>query len=620
MSFSNSLPMPDGSQEPFRSAEWLRSPPTFITQKGDHGLGQATILQPGTGSETGYRTRQRVSLACLPCRSRHVKCDSASPVCSRCKFDGRHCKYIQSRRGGHNKIVSRETQGPGTQSPTKGPESSHTSSAEQISILIDDSDSPGVVGTGTNFESPTSTFSTSPDRPIECYYSLFHESHPMVLPKQHFMARLEVDQESLEAVAAVVRYIGSLCGHCPFPESFKSLSENLLFCKQLPKNGFSVQALMLYSIATHWNNEKPRAREILDIATSLALEIGMNSRQFAYQYGEGNPNLEESWRRTWWLLYVVDSLYAGIWRAPAFALWSVSSDVDLPCEEDDYHSGNIPKPRTLLEYDERQFDAVDAVFSSFTYLIDASRILGTILIVGLDEGNPVDPEVDYADSVLVAWSLHLPDIKKELVTRRGNVDPMLFLAHMLINTTTIYLHRPRSKLLYSNAENISKCAPPPPPERLTLAAQEAYQLHTVKALTAAERISSLLALPTTLVKQSQFIICMVALSTIVQLSAYIFDPNVAASRALKERIRVNLGALRAHEKIWPLGRKSLEEVKSIARQVFALQKFDTQVISDLLANPCNFPNHPGNSIMLDESLANSIFGDSSLSSPLSLSR
>ncbi|KLJ06932.1 hypothetical protein EMPG_17585 [Blastomyces silverae] len=370
----------------------------------------------------------------------------------------------------------------------------------------------------------------------------------------------------------------------------------------------------------HWNDEKPRAREILDVATSLALEIGMNSRQFAYQYGEGNPILEESWRRTWWLLYVVDSLYAGIWRAPAFALWSVSSDVDLPCEEEDFHSGNIPKPRTLLGYDERQFDAIDVVFSSSDYLIDASRILGTILIVGLDAGNPVDPEVDYASSGLVAWSLHLPDVKKELVTRRGNVDPMLFLAHMLINTTTVYLHRPRSMLLYNSAENISKCAPPPPLERLTLAAQEAYQLHTVKALTAAERISSLLTLPTPLVKQSQFIICMVALSAIVQLSAYIFDPNVAASRALKERIRVNLGALRAHEKIWPLGRKSLYEVKLIAHQVFTLQNFNSQAISDLLANPCNILIHAGNAIMLDESLTNSIFGDSCLSSPVPLSR
>lgn len=339
MSFSDSLPMLDSSQELFRCEEWPLSPTPFIMQKDTPEAGQVTIPSPGTLPETGYRTRQRVSLACLPCRSRHVKCDSGLPSCSRCKFDGRQCKYMQSRRGGHNKIVSPQTRSPATWSPSKATQSSHISSGEQRNIPTDDSDSAGVIEAGTKFGSPASVISTNSDRPVECYYSYFHEPHPVVLPKQHFMARLEVDSESLEAVVAVMRYIGSLYGHYPFAESFKSLSESLLFGTQLPKNGFSVQALMLYSIATHWNNEKVRAREILDVAITLALEIGMHSGQFAYDYGEENPVLEESWRRTWWLLYVVDSFYLETRHAPGLALWSINSDVELPCEEEDFHSG-----------------------------------------------------------------------------------------------------------------------------------------------------------------------------------------------------------------------------------------------------------------------------------------
>lgn len=190
---------------------------------------------------------------------------------------------------------------------------------------------------------------------------------------------------------------------------------------------------------------------------------------------------------------------------------------------------------------------------------------------------------------------------------------------LTVFSTTIYLHRPRSKLLYNNAENISKCALPPPPRRLTHAAQEAYQMHTVMVLTAAERISSLLALPTPLVKQSQFIICMVALSAIAQLSACIFDTNIGTSRAIKERIRVNIGALKAHEKIWPLSRKTLYEVKSIAREVFALQKLDSQAISDLVADAGEFPSHTGNSMMVDESFSTTVFGDSCCASPIPFS-
>ncbi|PGH08480.1 hypothetical protein AJ79_05969 [Helicocarpus griseus UAMH5409] len=498
MSFSDSLQLTDTNQELFAFAEWLLPSHNNSMERHDSTKSQSvTVSSTKTGPEIEFRARQRVSLACLPCRNRHVKCDSGLPTCSRCKFEGRKCKYMQSRRGGHNKIISRDIRAPCTRPPSTAPEFNHSSSlGERTNRPMDDSDSAEAAGGRANLGSPASNNSTAADRPLECYYSFFHDPHPMVLPKQQFMVRMEANGKSLEAVAAVMRYIGSLCGQYPSPDSFKSLSDNLLFSTQLPKNGFSVQALMLCSIATHWNNDKVRAREILDIASSLALDIGMHSRHFAYQHGEGSPILEESWRRTWWLLYVVDSLYAGIRHAPNFALWSVDTDVELPCEEEEFRSGNIPKPRTLIEFDHREFDAVDMVFSSFAYLIDAARILGTALAIGSNDGNPVDPAVDHADSGLVAWSLHLPDSKKEPVTEKGKVDPILFLAHMLIQTTKIYLHRPRSKLLYNSAESISKCAPPPPPEQLNNATQEAYQLHTIKVLTAAEKISKLLSLPT----------------------------------------------------------------------------------------------------------------------------
>jgi hypothetical protein len=55
----------------------------------------------GTASQNGQQAqtaRTSVAVACVPCRSRHLKCDGGAR-CSRCKADGVECNYIKSRRG-----------------------------------------------------------------------------------------------------------------------------------------------------------------------------------------------------------------------------------------------------------------------------------------------------------------------------------------------------------------------------------------------------------------------------------------------------------------------------------------------------------------------------------------
>lgn len=52
----------------------------------------------GNGTQQPQPARTSVAVACVPCRSRHLKCDGGA-VCSRCKADGVECNYIKSRRG-----------------------------------------------------------------------------------------------------------------------------------------------------------------------------------------------------------------------------------------------------------------------------------------------------------------------------------------------------------------------------------------------------------------------------------------------------------------------------------------------------------------------------------------
>ena len=45
-----------------------------------------------------------------------------------------------------------------------------------------------------------------------------------------------------------------------------------------------------------------------------------------------------------------------------------------------------------------------------------------------------DPEaMESADTCLTNWSLHLPSEKRKPINRDGQVDEVLFVAHMIIN-------------------------------------------------------------------------------------------------------------------------------------------------------------------------------------------
>ena len=106
----------------------------------------------------------------------------------------------------------------------------------------------------------------------------------------------------------------------------------------LSQNGDSIQALLIFAIPTHWCNNFSYARQLLDRAINIAIHIGLFSRDFALANGGGDLVCEESWRRTWWYLYVVDGWFAAVDRNDTFALYNVETSVGLPCGERDDES------------------------------------------------------------------------------------------------------------------------------------------------------------------------------------------------------------------------------------------------------------------------------------------
>lgn len=180
------------------------------------------------------------------------------------------------------------------------------------------------------------------ERAVDAFYFYFHPGHPFVLPKEYLL-RLSKEQD-LRHLMAAIRYIGSLYleqpgGSGPTRATFFDEAVRLAYAPTTPRDGFLVQTLLLLAIGLDGDCQQDRARQMLAVLERTALEINIHMREYATLHGRGNPVVEESWRRTWWDLYVVDGMIAGVHRATTFLLFDVPSDVGLPCEEAQYLSG-----------------------------------------------------------------------------------------------------------------------------------------------------------------------------------------------------------------------------------------------------------------------------------------
>ena len=164
--------------------------------------------------------------------------------------------------------------------------------------------------------SPLGSYSAAWDS----FYTYFFPSHPFVLPRKELQQQLERDAESLDYVITMINAIGS-CYSRQHLDVFLPLD--------MSPSVFNVQALILRALFAEWNGEDDAA-DILQRGKEMALKIGLNKRNFTEM--ERNPVLDETWRRTWWELYIVDAFFAGIRHLPTFNLFSVETDVELPVD------------------------------------------------------------------------------------------------------------------------------------------------------------------------------------------------------------------------------------------------------------------------------------------------
>jgi hypothetical protein len=408
--------------------------------------------------------------------------------------------------------------------------------------------------------------SNLPQDAISSFYFYFFRSHPFCLPRPRLLGVFKERRAPLLEFA--VHYVGSSYVLALPTQTYREALDRMIMSHNYPKDGYSVQALLLFAITLHANNDVPRSAQVFGIAQALTLEIGMHRNDYSMIHGQNDPVLEESWRRTWWSMYTANGMLTAVNPGVQFRLKDIATDVYLPCTTDQYVSGQIPYPQSLQDYDDSGFAAEQLVFSSFTYLIDAIRILGKVFEVARLDGSFQYHAVDVVDTYLSNWRLNLPATMTEIVNNHGEVDEVLFQAHMVNNGSTIMLHRPRSSLGFNTVAPVNLCVQP----GQILLPTQSRELHTAKCLTSAENISSLIKLPASLIHHTPFFTCVVVMASVVHLSYWSFLVPDGQDDNIKQSIRLDVGTLQQYGNTWPIAHVVLGQVRGVAHTLFNSKK------------------------------------------------
>ena len=400
---------------------------------------------------------------------------------------------------------------------------------------------------------------------MDIFYSNFYNAHPFVIPQKLYRQKPALLPPILKTV---ILFVGSHFIPGFSQDKLRNAAANIT-SDRIPADGFKVQGLLLFGMSLFARCEQELALAIIDQAIDLALNLGMNSRNFAITHGMGSSVIEESWRRTWWELYMVDGILSSLNSIHhTFRLQHIHTDVPLPCEESDYaECKTITTFHLQQDFLDRAFAAEPYNYSSEAYKIEAVRLLGKVVNISVDIVSSNDEQVESLDASIANFILSLPPEKRYTVERDGKCDEILFSAHNLIDSALISLHRPRSTLTFIQNHYPTECTRP----EAIRAPISAYEVHTAKTLKAANSISQAIALRTPLSKHSPCFVCATLLSAIVHLPAYSVELDMERASAIKERLQLTINALNSIGEVWPMGKAAKQQISQFARDVFSGQ-------------------------------------------------
>ena len=425
------------------------------------------------------------------------------------------------------------------------------------------------------------------DRFLRLYYENFHVAHPILVPSCAYG-----NQQYPHFLQLVVNFVGS--HYVPSSSSQQYKDKVAVELAANPDRSPSMaQAWLIYSIALYARGEWPEAQEAFLHSVEIALALGMNRSDFASSTQDEKSIQAESLRRTWWELYVMDVLMAVPLTTNAFRCSTTPPEVALPSEESAYAADDIPKPCRIVDFKRRVFAPQETVFSSFSYRIDAATILCRVLVLNRLQECHRD-HLQAVENALVSWINHLPPKKLDIVDSYGNIDEMMFQAHLIIAYAAMLLHLPRSDLHTALSQPDDHFWPG---ATCQLPSTFTRLVHSIKATEASRRISDYISVCPNVVKHTPFIIPALAVSGMIQLATSISHSQECFDHHCN-RVTLILGCLKNTKRIWNLADSAYHRVRSSASEALSdsIERWSTEPLDKLIptesASETDRTNHP----------------------------
>ncbi|ESU05947.1 hypothetical protein FGSG_00725 [Fusarium graminearum PH-1] len=354
----------------------------------------------------------RASIACVPCRSKHTKCDGFIPSCTRCKEEGKRCHYVSSRRG--------------IRDPKK-----RNMIRDEVSMTDQDD-------TTESTPSPNLSSLHHPLRnALDLYYANFHLAHSWAPPKRILERLLEEGLNDMQFLEATIAYIASrysLVDTVSLWERVYKMSH-----EELTPTLWNVQALLSLSIAS-FSERDNFYPSLFNRARGLALVLDLRPKAYADQ--RDGPYIAESCRRTYWGLFVHEMLLSMRDDPMHSSLCPPKStgSIEIPCEEWEYESGKFPAQVPLAEYGHLGASCGQSSWACFVNLI---RIYDRCVAQFLHT-SPWDTSfsaLEDASQRIDRWRNTIEGSKMEWVDEDGTVDMILYSALIVSYDLQIRMQR-----------------------------------------------------------------------------------------------------------------------------------------------------------------------------------
>jgi len=391
---------------------------------------------------------------------------------------------------------------------------------------------------------------------IGLYYSHFHHSHPMLVPRAYFAA-----QHYPEFLVTTMCLIGQHFASFRDPESTLPAAIVMVQSAEGAESSARVQASILLALISLGSHKMDHANKCLAHAVSLAAETRLDSLE-SHMPNALSSIKQESLRRTWWELFSLDALLALLQGlAPRIAASNPHTLPRVPLADKLYESGvfNRRQP-SYAEFERRLFLRQPGEFCSHFYRIQAIFIVRQVQ--PLFTGRDVDPEeLEAVCNDIASWSYCLDGSSFALPGSLEDYDQILIQAHVLVQIASIFLHFPRSRLPSS-----APCAADATCLSKGLERMERSTPHGSSAVAASRELCRVASMPFSQVIHSPIAVCAFLLGSAVQLasaSSQMTD-NQSYSQRCRNRVVLMLGALKQTGKAWSSGLTALHRVQPFA--------------------------------------------------------